>query len=560
MTDSLEPGQDTPESADRTGPRLQGRHDGWVLAGVFIAGLALRLSTIDTRGLWLDEAVSIDQASRPLSAAIMTQVGGVHPPLFHILMHYWIGAFGSGEVAVRSFALVFGMAAVLAAYWAGKELFDSSRVGLLAAGVIAFSPYHIWYAQEARMYTMVLLFGLLSVGFLGSAVRRGSPGRWTAYFAVTLLGLFSHYFFAVLVLGEALYFLVSEVFGRLSALSREGRRRTRWLRPWRVFSEVPALGMWLVAMVAMGGALSAWVTWAVILPQVTAGRGTLIASITSAGLGYGQLAPSFAVRFNDVVLVLVEMTAGFHPEPAMFGLVAMWPLVIYLTLLLLGRLEPMRRETVMLVWCTSGVVLVCAIGQWQGQVLASRYFMALAAPAGLLVARLIDRIPGRGRVAIVAIGIALALVAWTDQSFDHANMMRYDDREAIAYVARSYRPGDVIVYEPFYTDVLFAYYLPKDLVAYDFPQRGDFGAVRNAKAQIGQDLARVTASSRRVWLVLSYQNIDALRGDTYNTTQWLVRNGFGQRQHTVLNQVEVLRFDATAQSGQVATPTIGGAP
>ena len=542
----------------REGVQRIGKRAAWWLAGIVSAGLALRVATIDSRGLWLDEVVSLDQAGRSLAGVVGTQVGGVHPPLFHVLMHFWILALGTGEVAVRSYALLFGVAAIFAAFWAGRVLFEQTRAGLLSAGVVAFSPYFIWYSQEARMYSMMLFFGLLSVGCLALSLRHGTPARWTAYFAVTLLGLFSHYFFAFLVIGEVLYFVVFEVFGRLAALGPE--RRARWSRPWRAFSDLPALAPWLVAVVAMGLALGAWVIWAVILPEVTAGKGPLISSITSSGLGYGQLAPSFAVRFNDVVLVLVEMTTGFHPEPAMFGLVAMWPLIIYLTLLLLGRLSPMRRETVLLVWCASGALLVFAIGQWQGQVLASRYFMALAAPAALLVARLVDRIPARGRAVIVTIGVALALVAWTDQSFDRANVMRYDDREAIAYVARIYRPGDVIVYEPFYTDVIFAYYLPKDLVAYDFPQRGDFGVVRNAKGQIGQDLARVTASSRRVWLVLGYQNIAALRGDTYNTTQWLLRNGFALRQHKALDQVEVLRFDATALPGSAATPTAGVTP
>lgn len=542
----------------REGAGSGGAREAWTLAGIAAAGLALRISTIASRGLWLDEVVSIDQASRGLLGTIMTQVGGVHPPLFHVLMHYWIIGFGTGEVAVRSFALLFGAAAIIAAWWAGRALF-SSRVGLLAAGVIAFSPYHIWYSQEARMYTMMLFFGLLSVGCLGLAARRGTPWRWTAYFGMTMLGLLTHYFFAFLVLGEVAYFLTFEVVGRLAVLGREGRRQARWTRPWRVFSDVPSLGPWLIATVAMTLPLVAWIGWAVVLPQVTKGDSPLLGSITSAGLGYGQAAPSFAVRFNDVVLMAVQMIAGFHPDPVMFGLVAMWPLVIYAMLLLLGRLSPLRRETVLLIWCTSGMLVVGAIGQWQGQVLASRYFMALSAPAALLVARLIDRTPARARTAAVALVVMLAIVGWADQSFDPANTMRYDDREAIAYVARSYRPGDVIVYEPFYIDVVFAYYLPKDLVAYDFPQRGDFGVVRNSKAQIGQDLQRVAGTSRRVWLVLSYQDIPALRGDAYNTTQWLLRNGFARSQRLGMNRVEVLRFDAVEPSG-AATSTPGGQP
>ena len=537
-----------------TPPTRRMPSDSWLLAAILAAGFVLRVATIDTRGLWLDEAVSLDQASRTLAGTIATQVGGVHPPLFHILMHFWIQLVGTGEVALRSFALLFGMAAIAAAWWAGRVLL-SRRAGLLAAGIIALSPYHIWYSQEARMYTMMLFFALLSLGWLGLAIRHGTPGRWTAYFVVTLLGLYTHYFFAFLVIGEVLHFVVFEVFGRLGRLKREGRRRTTWSRPWRVFSDVPLLAPWLVAMAALAVTLGAWVTYAVVLPQFV-GDSPLIGSITSSGLGYGQLPPSFAVRFNDVVLMLVELTLGFHPSPVMFGLVATWPLIIYLMLLLLGRISPLRRETVMLVWCSSGMVLVWAIGQWQGQVLASRYLMALSAPVVLLAARLLDRIPARARMAIAVAGVALALVGWADQSFDQANMMRYADREAIAYVASNQRPGDVIVYEPFYTDVLFAYYLPKNLVAYEFPQRGVLGDARNSKGQIGQDLTRVTVGSRRVWLVLGFQDIAALRGDAYNTTQWLQRNGFVRALDRPMSNVEVLRFDAAGGAAAAA----GGTP
>jgi mannosyltransferase len=535
-------------------PAHRASRDRWILAGILAVGVFLRVSTIDTRGLWLDEAVSLDQANRTLAGTIATQVGGVHPPLFHILMHFWIQLVGTGEVALRSFALLFGVAAIAAAWWAGRVLIGP-RVGLLAAAIVAVSPYQVWYSQEARMYTMMLFFAMLSLGFLGLAIREGTPGRWTAYFAVTILGLYSHYFFAFLVAGEVVYVVVFEVFGRLGRMKLEGTRRSSWRHPWRAFSDVPLLGPWLVATVAMAVTLGAWVAYAVVLPQFAAGGSPLIGSITSSGLGYGQLPPSFAVRFNDVVLTLVELTAGFHPSPVMFGLVATWPLLIYVMLLMLGRISPLRRETIMLIWCSSGMLMVWALGQWQGQVLASRYFMALSAPVVLLGARLLDLIPARARTAMVIAGVALALVGWADQSIDPANMMRYDDREAIAYVAGSQRPGDVIVYEPFYTDVLFNYYLPKSLVAYEFPQRGVLGEVRNSKSLIGQDLSRVTAGSKRVWLVLGFQDIAALRGDAYNTTEWLLRNGFTRTLDRTMTNVEVLRFDAAP-----APTTAGGTP
>lgn len=516
----------------------------WTLLSIVVAAAVLRIATIDTRGLWLDEAVTVDQTTRSLLGAIFTQVGGTHPPLFHILMHYWIGAFGLSEVALRSFGLLFGMLAIPAAYWAGRVLYDR-RVGLVAAGLLAISPYHIWYSQEARMYTMMMFFGLLSVGFLALAIERNRVWYWLAYFLVTLLGLFTHYFFAFLVVGQVLYFLIFEVFGTQIQRGRQGTRSASLRRPWRIFVDVPQLGPWLEVNTVMAAALLAWAEWAVFFPPDNE-ISPLLKSVSSGGLGYGQVAPSFAVRFNDVGAMIVELLAGFHPSPVMFTLVAMWPLWIYAMLMLFDYLGPIRRRTTMLVWAVSGIPMVWAIGQWQGQVLASRYAMALAAPLVLLCARLMSRMPQRILSGVLSVVIVVSLVAWADQSFDTANEMRYDNREAITTIVDSYQPGDVVIYEPFYVDVIFNYYLPKSIPSYGFPQYGLYGRLRSGKAQLGQDLDRVVGPSRRVWVFLSFQDVSSIRGDAYNTTMWFARNGFRVKQDRPLNKVRLIEFEATA--------------
>ena len=516
----------------------------WLLVGIVVIAAVLRIATINTRGLWLDEAVTVDQTTRSLVAAIFTQVGGTHPPLFHILMHYWIGAFGLSEVALRSFGLLFGMLAIPAAYWAVRVLY-TRRAGLIAALLLAISPYHIWYSQEARMYSMMMFFGLLSVGFLALAIERNRARYWLGYFVATLLGLFTHYFFAFLVIGQVLYFFLYEVIGTEVSLGRREARRASLWHPWRVFSDVPQLAPWLGVNAVMGAALLAWVEWAVFFPPDNE-LSPLLKSVSNAGLGYGQLPPSFAVRFNDVGAMIVELVGGFHPSPVMFTLVAMWPLSIYAVLSLFDYLCAMRRRTTLLVWSASGILLVWAIGQWQGQVLASRYAMALVAPLVVLAARLLSRMPRRMLSGVLTVAVVVSLVAWTDQSFDPANEMRYDNREAITTIVDAYKPGDVVIYEPFYVDVIFNYYLPKSIPSYGFPQYGLYGRLRNDKVQLGQDLDRVVGPSRRVWVFLSFQDVSNIRGDAYNTTMWFVRNGFRVKQDRQLNHVRLIEYEATA--------------
>ncbi len=100
----------------------------------------------------------------------MSQVGGTHPPLFHVLMNLWISWFGVGETAIRSFALVFGVLSIPLAYWVGRVAYDR-LVGLIAATIITFSPFNIWYSQEARMYTMLMFFALALGGVLRARAR-----------------------------------------------------------------------------------------------------------------------------------------------------------------------------------------------------------------------------------------------------------------------------------------------------------------------------------------------------------------------------------------------------
>ncbi|HEY5547986.1 MAG TPA: glycosyltransferase family 39 protein [Coriobacteriia bacterium] len=522
----------------------RGRDSWWVVV-LTVVGFGLRMATINTRGLWLDEGATIEQTTSSVWDTIQSVVGGTHPPLFHILMNFWIGAFGTGEVAVKSFALVFGVAAIPVAYWAGARLWDR-RTGLVAAALLTFSPYHIWYSQEARMYSMLMFFGLLSVAFFALAVDRNDSRSWVGYTIASLLGAFTHYFFLFLIVGEVAYFLVVEVFIRGSGQRRGGQRTASLRRPWRIFADMPGLGPWLASNTVLVTTVTAWLYWAVWLPSHGA-NSPLIKSITagSGGLGYGQVAASFAIRFNDVGQMLVEMIAGFHPAWTMYALVAMWPLLISLAMVLVDVVGPMKRVTAVAVFSCIGFPLIWALGQWQGQVLASRYAMALAAPALLLIARVLAASNKRLGKALISLVVVLSLVAWADQSFDPNNTMRYDNRAAIEFVAEQYRPGDVIIYEPFYMDVLTDYYLPKTIPAFAFPLYGENAGLRNGKVQLGQDLDRVARQSDRVYLILSFQNIAQLRGDAYNTTMWFLRNGFTTTQDVQLSQVQVLRFDRT---------------
>jgi len=504
-------------------------------------GLALRAVGLGARGLWLDEAITVRHANRPLIDVLSRLASGVHPPLYHVLMHYWISAFGLGEVALRSFSVLIGVLAIPTAFWAGSRVYDR-RTGIVAAGLVAFSPFLIWYSQEARMYGLLFLAALLSTAFLILALRENRPRLWWGYFASALVGLFTHYFFLFLFAGHVAYYLLGDL-PRTERLRRlEGSAKASVRRPWRLFADVATLGPWLAANVALVATLAVWLGNSVFV-RVAGEQNALLSSVAGSGLGYGQEAPHLAVRFNDVVLVVAQMLTGFHSAKAMGAMVALWPLVIYAVMLLIRFVKPVTARTQLLVVSSAGILVMMAVGQWQGQILAVRYFIAVAAPAILLGARVLTKLGRRERTAVVAVVLALSVGAWTDQSFDPRNDMRYDNRTALQTVVRQRRIDDAVLYVPFYLDPLTSYYLPAGVKAAGIPQQNERGELRGSRNQIGQDLDRLVGPSRRVWLVLSFQNIGQLQSDAFVVRRWLDEAGYRLALDERMNQVELLRYD-----------------
>jgi uncharacterized membrane protein len=76
-------------------------------------------------------------------------------------------------------------------YLVGKKLYDNERIGLIAATVLAFSPFHVWYAQETRMYAMLTFFVLASAFFFLRALHFGDWKDWTGYILTTVAALYT---------------------------------------------------------------------------------------------------------------------------------------------------------------------------------------------------------------------------------------------------------------------------------------------------------------------------------------------------------------------------------
>jgi len=112
------------------------------------------------------------------------RVNDFHPPLYYWLTHCWL-QLGRSEWFLRLPAVFFGVATVYLIYLLGRKIFNE-KMGFISALFLSVAPYHLYYSQEARMYSLLAFLATASMLFL---VER----KWLAYVFATSAMLYTHY-------------------------------------------------------------------------------------------------------------------------------------------------------------------------------------------------------------------------------------------------------------------------------------------------------------------------------------------------------------------------------
>jgi len=217
-------------------------------------------------GVPLDRAIALDTLLSPLQNESIASSSDVihrllsesnHPPLYFLLTHWWLKWLGVKGLAViwvgRSLSAILGAASIPAIFGLGWLAFRSSIVGQIAAALMAVSPFGIYLAQEARHYTLTILWIIASLNCLIVATRcidrRTRLPIWIAFAWIIIngLGVATHYFFTLALCAEGV------VMGAF------------WLRDFRTRNSFPD-GYWWRIYAVMAGTLIGCLVW---LPVVT---------------------------------------------------------------------------------------------------------------------------------------------------------------------------------------------------------------------------------------------------------------------------------------------------
>lgn len=455
-----------------------------VVAVVILAG-GLRLERLGSRGLWQDEAFSLDVARRGIAEmAAFLRENDSHPVGYYALLSVWIRVFGEDLAGMRALSMCFGLASLLFIWRLGRRLF-SPPVGVLAAGLAALNPFQIYASNELRMYMPLEFLVLLSTLTLWRARESGRGyGWWIAYGASLALAAHMSYYALLVGAAHALW-LVVPGRPRPSAAQVTAAAATTALlcAPWILYAahaQILARGD-LLALRGQG-------LWPTYLPE-------LIAAQTFGGYLFYMLSyhttQGMSLQFYGIVLLPFAFLIAA-------GATALW------------QVNRNGAWLVAVCWLVP-VGLVVGGSLAAGRPLAYAYhvnflqpFLALFVAAGIVHFR--DAVLRASR-PLVTLAAALAVLAFLAPAVDNLQRdpgyqsYRYD--AAAAMVKRHYRPGDAVVYLPEGVRRGFSFYFTPPGREIGVPVTPRRWSAADLEAPIRRAAASLSPAEERVWVVYS---------------------------------------------------------
>lgn len=170
--------------------------------------LIISFRNISGSSIWFDEGFGVYLSRFDFVEIAKYTALDVHPPLYYWLLKIWTFFFGVTEFSVRSMSIIFASIALVLIFFIVKDFF-TRKAAAIAIFLTSISPMLIRYGEEARMYTLVLCIALVGTWLFLKALKNSNKRYWTYYGIVVGIGLWAHYFIALVWIVHWLFMITN---------------------------------------------------------------------------------------------------------------------------------------------------------------------------------------------------------------------------------------------------------------------------------------------------------------------------------------------------------------
>ena len=438
-----------------------------LVVGLMLAATFTSFFWLQGQSLRLDESQSLWQTSHSPGALLSIVAQDVHVPLHHLLLHFWQLFFGNLVQTSRLLSLIFFVLTIPTVYITGRDAFGRNT-GLFAAALIAVSPFLNWYGSEIRMYSLLTLLTAFSQ-LLFLRLLRGAKNRvWMLYGLVCILGVFTHYFFFLVLVTQLLFFIVY-------------RQEFPKGANWKIF--------WVAAVIIL--AFVPWLLYAYHLGFASSTQ-PLLDKPTTINL-FGTYA---------------EFIVGFQDDHLNTIFVSLWPLIVLLGFFSLqqGRKIPLQTRYFLLAGFLP-ILLVFAVSIALKPIYVSRYLIVAVPGLYLFLAWLIDSYPRSYSIPIKATIVALMIAGLAVQAGSAQTPVKENYEQASNYLQQHASDQDIIILSAPFTVYPVEYYYQGSATIQTLPiwNRFQSGPVPPfIPSKLASQVDSLASNHRIAWVLLSY--------------------------------------------------------
>ncbi len=386
------------------------------LAGILLGIVAAipRLLNLGKQSLWFDETYTVYIARMPFGQMMRSiLVDGVHPPLYYWLMALWIRLFGFSEFSIRLPSALAGILTVVLVYFLVRRI-AGELPAVLAAGLLTVSPFAVWYAQDARMYSLMCLAAVASMYVFLAFLQSNSPLLFIL-FVITHAFLYGIHYFGLLILFPEISFLFLY--------------RRNYPSRWWKFLVLQAIALLPLAI------------WIYFLLRRTNG---------SFGIGW--------IPHPSLIDPLLSLPNFFFAGGGIWTVASILGAFVIAYFMLRAFMESGLPEAITLsfLWLAIPIVIIFSVS-WEIPVYIDRYLVFLTPAAAMLVAFGISPKrrwwqTGLAGILVVCMLPGLIGVLSVGDGYQKENW-----RSAFGYLEENYQAGDLILYR-YYQEIVPAEY------------------------------------------------------------------------------------------------------